>query len=135
MREMTIEATVDNLNTVLGFVDEYLEEINCGMKAQMQIDVAVEEMYVNVANYAYGSGKGMVTVGVDERNEPHAVAIILKDQGVPYDPLAKEDPDITLSANDREIGGLGIYMTKKVMDDILYEYKDGVNILTMIKNL
>lgn len=135
MRELKVEAKVDNLTTVLEFIDELLEQMECGMKTQMQIDVAVEEMFVNVASYAYGDDVGMATIVVDERQNPHAVAITIIDTGVPYDPLAKEDPDVTLSANERQIGGLGIYMVKKSMDDVLYEYTDGQNIFTMIKNL
>lgn len=135
MRELKVEAKVDNLTTVLEFIDELLEQMDCGMKTQMQIDVAVEEMFVNVASYAYGDDVGMATIVVDERQNPHAVAITIIDTGVPYDPLAKEDPDVTLSANERQIGGLGIYMVKKSMDDVLYEYTDGQNIFTMIKNL
>lgn len=135
MSELKVEAKVDNLTTVLEFIDELLEQMECGMKTQMQIDVAVEEMFVNVASYAYGDDVGMATIVVDERQNPHAVAITIIDTGVPYDPLAKEDPDVTLSANERQIGGLGIYMVKKSMDDVLYEYTDGQNIFTMIKNL
>ncbi|MBQ7488730.1 MAG: ATP-binding protein [Clostridia bacterium] len=135
MSELKVEAKVDNLTTVLEFIDELLEQMECSMKTQMQIDVAVEEMFVNVASYAYGDDVGMATIVVDERQNPHAVAITIIDTGVPYDPLAKEDPDVTLSANERQIGGLGIYMVKKSMDDVLYEYTDGQNIFTMIKNL
>ena len=105
------------------------------MKAQMQISVAVEEIFVNIANYAYKPDKGKAIVRVEVTDKPVAVAITFVDHGVPYDPLAKVDPDVTLAAHEREIGGLGIFMTKKIMDDVAYEYRDGQNILTLKKNL
>ena len=135
MKELTLEAKVDSLPQVLAFVDEYLESLDCSMKVQMQIDVAVEEIYVNVASYAYAPKTGPVTISLETEDAPRSVTITFTDSGVPYDPLAKEDPDIRLSADEREIGGLGIFMTKKIMDDVTYTYKDGQNILTLKKNL
>ena len=135
VKELTIEADVNNLEKVLAFVDEQLEVHDCSPKIQMQIDVAVEELFVNIAHYAYNPEIGAATVRVEIQPEPLAVLITFIDNGVPYDPLAKEDPDITLSAEERQIGGLGIYMVKKSMDDITYEYKDGKNILSIKKEL
>lgn len=135
MSELTIEAKTENLEKVLAFVDKHLEEKECAIKVQMQIDVAVEELFVNIAQYAYDSDTGMVTIQVEIQEEPLAVMITFIDNGVPYNPLAKEDPDITLAAEERQIGGLGIYMVKKTMDDITYEYKDGQNILRIRKQL
>lgn len=135
MSELTIEAKTENLEKVLAFVDKHLEEKECAIKVQMQIDVAVEELFVNIAQYAYDSDTGMVTIQVEIQEEPFAVMITFIDNGVPYNPLAKEDPDITLAAEERQIGGLGIYMVKKTMDDITYEYKDGQNILRIRKQL
>ncbi len=135
MAEITIKATVANLEQVLALVDTELEKIDCPMKAQMQIDIAVEELYVNIANYAYAPGEGDATVRVETSQEPRTITITFLDRGVPYDPLAKPDPDVTLSAEERQIGGLGIYMAKKTMDDMRYEYRDGQNILTIVKNL
>ncbi len=131
MRELNIEALTDNLQKVLDFVDGCLEEADCPVKVQMQIDIAVEEIFVNIASYAYtpGTGDANVKVGVAEGR----AKIVFADRGVPYDPLAKEDPDITLSAGERPIGGLGVFMTKKMMDDVFYEHKDGYNILTLVK--
>lgn len=134
-RELTIEALTENLTTVTEFVDQRLEEVDCPMKAQMQIDVALEEIFINIANYAYKPGKGPATVLVDVSEDPLTVTITFVDHGIPYDPLAKEDPDITLPADQRQIGGLGIFMTKKLMDDVVYEYKEGSNILRLIKKL
>ena len=135
MDKITIEAKVDNLNEVLAFVDEKLEANDCPMKVQMQIDVAVEEIFVNIASYAYNPEIGAATICCEVSGDPLVVTISFMDSGVPYDPLAKEDPDVTLSAEERQIGGLGIYMVKKSMDNVSYEYKDGQNIFTIKKSL
>ncbi len=133
--ELVIEAVKENMNAVQAFVDERLEAAGCPMKAQMQIDLAVEEIFVNIASYAYAPDKGNATVRVEVSEDPVTVTITFIDHGVPYDPTAKDDPDITLSADERDIGGLGIFMTKKVMDDVTYEYRNGSNILTLKKKL
>jgi anti-sigma regulatory factor (Ser/Thr protein kinase) len=135
MREMDIAATLENLDTVMAFVDQQLEEVGCSMKAQMQIDIAVEEVYVNIAHYAYNPEVGGVTIRVQIEEDPLAVILTFIDKGKPYDPLAKEDPDVTLAAEDRQIGGLGIFMVKKSMDNVSYEYNEGRNVLTLKKNL
>jgi len=135
MDKITIEAKVDNLNEVLAFVDEKLEANDCPMKVQMQIDVAVEEIFVNIASYAYNPEIGPATISCEVSEDPLEVTISFMDSGVPYDPLAKEDPDVTLSAEERQIGGLGIYMVKKSMDNVSYEYRDGQNIFTIKKSL
>lgn len=135
MKEFDIEARNENLDAVLQFVDEQLEEAGCFMKTQMQIDLAVEEIFVNIANYAYDPEIGPATVRVEVEPDGSAVSITFIDHGVPYDPLAKADPDVSLSAEDRKIGGLGIFLVKKSMDDIKYEYVNGSNILTMKKSL
>ena len=133
--ELVIEASEENLAKVQAFVDEQLEETDCPMKAQMQIGLAVEEIFINIARYAYKPDKGYATVRVEVSEEPVVVTITFVDHGKPYDPLAKADPDVTLSAEDRAIGGLGIFITKKTMDDVVYEYKDGQNILKLKKTL
>lgn len=135
MNELTIEALVENITEVTAFIDERLEELDCPLKAQMQIDVAVDELFGNIAQYAYEQGTGTITVRVEVIEEPLSVVITFIDQGIPYDPLQKEDPDVTLSAEEREIGGLGIFIVKKTMDEVLYEYKDGQNVLKIKKSL
>ena len=135
MKELNIAATVENIETVTDFVNEQLEALDCPMKAQMQIDIAIDELFGNIAHYAYNPEIGKATVRVEVIEDPLAVVITFIDNGVPYDPLAKADPDTTLSAEEREIGGLGIYMVKKSMDDITYEYRDGQNILAIKKKL
>ena len=135
MKEMKIEAKLDNLSSVLAFVDEELEAADVSPKSQMQIDVAVEEMFVNVASYAYqpGSGDVVVQVGLDKSRD--MIVIRLIDHGKPFNPLKKKDPDISLPADLRKIGGLGIYMVKKSMDDMQYEYKDQENVITLYKRV
>lgn len=132
---LKIEAKVDNLDEVLVFVDERLESCDCPMKIQTQIDIAVEEIFVNIASYAYAPGSGNAEIGVEISDDPLEAIIRFVDSGMPYDPLAKEDPDITLPAEERPIGGLGIYMVKQSMDHVEYEHKDGQNIFTIRKNL
>ena len=135
MTELTVAATVENIETVTDFVNEQLEAMACPMKAQMQIDIAIDELFGNIAHYAYNPEIGQATVRVEVAEDPLAVVITFIDNGTPYDPLKKDDPDVTLSAEERDIGGLGIYMVKKSMDEISYEYQDGKNILKIKKNI
>ncbi len=135
MKELEIDATVENIEKVTDFVNELLEQYDCPMKAQMQIDIAIDELFGNIAHYAYNPDVGPATVRVEVTDDPITVIITFIDHGVPYDPLKKADPDITLSAEERDIGGLGIYIVKKSMDDITYEYKDGQNILSIKKKI
>lgn len=135
MKELTINATVENIEKVTAFVDEQLEALDCPMKAQTQIDIAIDELFSNIAHYAYDPEVGPATVRVEVTQDPLAVVVTFIDNGKQYDPLAKEDPDVTLSAEERDIGGLGIYIVKKSMDEITYEYKDGKNILRIKKNI
>lgn len=135
MKEFKTEAITENLHSVLEFIDGQLELIGCPTKPQMQIDISVEEIFVNIARYAYTPGTGKATIRVELYNNPSGIEITFIDRGVPYDPLAKPDPNITLSAKERKIGGLGIFMTKKFMDDLSYEYRDGQNVFSMKKNL
>lgn len=135
MKELTIDATIENIEKVTAFVNETLESYNCPSKAMVQIDIAIDELFGNIANYAYNPDVGPATVRIEIIDNPMAVVITFADNGVPYDPLAKADPDITQSAEERAIGGLGIYLVKKSMDEISYEYKDGKNILKIKKKI
>ncbi|HBI61026.1 MAG TPA: ATP-binding protein [Lachnospiraceae bacterium] len=133
MKELTIDATIENIAAVTDFVDGQLEQLGCPVKTQTQLDIAIDELFSNIANYAYYPEIGTATIRVEVTGDSLAVVITFIDNGVPYNPLAKADPDITLSAEQREIGGLGIYMVKKTMDDISYEYRAGQNILRIKK--
>ncbi|MGN1368027.1 MAG: ATP-binding protein [Aristaeellaceae bacterium] len=134
-QEITVMAEVANLETVTAFVDECLERFDCSPRAQIQMNVAVDELFSNIVHYAYPSDTGAVTVRVEITGEPTAAIITFIDSGIPYDPLSCKDPDITLSAEERQIGGLGIYMVKKSMDEITYQYLDGKNVLRIKKYL
>ena len=135
MKELVIAADRNNLLKVQSFIDEQLEDAGCPMLTQIAIDVAVEEIFVNIASYAYDQEIGVAVVQVEMLNEPLSVEITFIDNGKQYDPLANPDPDTTLAAKERKKGGLGIYMVKNSMDDMRYEYRDGKNILTIKKNL
>ena len=135
MKELTIAALVENIDVVTGFVNEQLEALDCSVKAQTQIDIAIDELFGNIAHYAYNPDVGPATVRVKVTEEPLSVIITFIDGGVPYDPLIAADPDTTLSAEERAIGGLGIFMVKKIMDEIAYRYEGGKNILTIRKKI
>ena len=135
MKELTLAATLENIETVTDFVNEQLEALDCPMKAQLQIDIAIDELFSNIARYAYAPGTGEATVRVEAFANPSAVVITFIDRGMPYNPLEKEDPDDTLSADERQSGGLGVYMVKKSMDSMAYEYRDGQNMLSITKVL
>ena len=133
--ELTVEAVMENLPQVMEMTDRRLDGLVCSAKARRQVKIALEELYVNVASYAYAPKTGPVTVAVKTETEPPAITITLIDKGVPYDPLQKPDPDRSLDFEDRPVGGMGIYMVKQSMDDMEYAYRDGKNILTIRKNL
>ncbi len=133
MKQIKVKADTAELDNVLSFADAILEELGCSVKAQMQIDIAIEEIFVNIAHYAYPESEGEAVIYVEPGEGP-SVTITFEDEGIQYDPLKNEDPDITLSAEDRPIGGLGIFMVKKSMDEVSYEYKDGKNRLTIKKS-
>ena len=135
MRTLEIEAKTENLDEVIGFIDGVLEEYGCPMKTQLQIELTVEEVFINIASYAYAPNIGNAKISVEVNGETAAVTMIFEDSGIPYDPLAKEDPDVTLPVSERGIGGLGIFLVKKNMNDVKYEYRDGKNILTLTKSL
>ena len=135
MKELTIEATVENIAAVTDFVNAELESLGCPMKAQLQIDVAIDELFGNIAHYAYNPETGPATVRVEVEEDPMSVVVTFIDHGKPYDPLSRDDPDVTLSAEEREIGGLGVFLVKKTMDDVSYEYRNGQNILKIKKNI
>lgn len=135
MKELTLAAVKENITPVTMFVDEQLEALDCSMKAQMQIDVALDELFANIANYAYPGGAGDATIQTDFEPAERIFSITFIDSGIPYDPLAKPDPDVTLSAEERSIGGLGIFLVKKTMDDMIYRYENNQNILTIRKKI
>lgn len=135
MQELTIGALISNLPQVLAFVDGALEEAGCNPKAQMQLDIAVEEMFVNIAHYAYAPGTGDAVIRVSFEEETRMFSVTFLDSGTPFNPLERDNPDVTLNAEEREIGGLGIFMVRKSMDEILYAFENGQNSLTLKKRI
>ncbi len=134
VKSITLDAITENLATVTDFINDELGRHDCSPKTLMQLDIAIDEIFGNIASYAYAPGTGKVTVQIRVDDKARAVRITFIDGGVPYNPLAKEDPNVKLSAEERKIGGLGIFLVKKSMDDMSYEYKDGKNRLTLVKN-
>lgn len=135
MTNKTFPAKTESLSDVLGYVEQTLDSFECPMKIQTAICVAIEEVFVNVAHYAYPESVGDMTLHIDFDVESRVITFRMSDKGVPFDPLKKPDPDITLSAEEREIGGLGIFIAKNTMDSLTYAYENGENILTMIKKI
>jgi anti-sigma regulatory factor (Ser/Thr protein kinase) len=135
MESKTFPAKTEALTDLLAFVEQILEKHECAMKLQTAICVAIEEVFVNVAHYGYGEGQGDVKFDITFDKKTRNITFRMADKGVPFDPLKKPDPDITLSADEREIGGLGIFITKKTMDQVTYTYENNENILTMVKKM
>ena len=133
MEKLTIQATIENLPAVTEFIISSLEEKDCPIKIIMQMELVIEEVFVNVANYAYTPNVGDVTIYKNFSENPRTLDLTFADSGTPYNPLDHEDPDTTLAAEDRDIGGLGIFLVKKNVDSIDYQRKDGQNILHMKK--
>lgn len=132
MKELTIEAKTENLETVRKFIKAELQAADCPMKPRAHIYLAVEEIFVNIAHYAYEPETGGTVVRIDIGDE---VVVEFEDGGKPYNPLEKDDPDITAGLEERPIGGLGIFMVKNVMDAVEYRHKDNKNILVIKKAL
>ncbi len=135
MKKIKIKARREQLESVLMFLEEELSSIKHNTKNKIQLFIAVEELFVNIASYAYYPSEGDVEIDIDTDNGNNIVYVTFIDSGKAYNPLEREDPDVTLSAKERKIGGLGIYMVKKSMDDMSYEYKNGCNILKIGKKM
>lgn len=128
-RTIELEAQTDKLDTLLTLLEKDLEAAECPQETRTVVEICAEEIFVNIASYAYGEETGMARI--EERIEERRISICFQDRGTPYNPLEKKDPDTTLSAEDRQIGGLGIFMVKNMMDTVEYAYEDGCNRLTM----
>ena len=133
MEKITVDAVLENLQTVIDFATEKLEERDCSMKVVMQTELVIEEIFVNIASYAYHPEIGPATFCMEFEENPHALLMTFIDGGKPYNPLEQDAPDTTLGVDEREIGGLGIFLVRKNVDEISYEYADGKNILRMKK--
>ncbi len=135
MESITVPASLNQLDTVQEFVSERLEQYDCPMKAMMAIEIAVEEIFVNIANYAYRPEVGEATVCCEVSQDPLKVTIQFLDHGKPFNPLEKDDADTSQEALLEREGGLGILMVKKSMDSVSYSYENGKNILTILKKM
>jgi len=130
MNEIILEAKTDNIDKVMDFINEQLGD--CPMKVRNKIEIAVDEIFSNIANYAYQPEVGGVTVRVAVDSD---ISIEFEDSGFAYDPLSKDDPDVTLPVGERKVGGLGVFMVKKIMDSVEYRREGDKNILTIQKSL
>ena len=135
MKELTVDAVLENIPAVTAFIDGQLEALDCPLKAQMQIDVAIDELFSNIARYAYPKGAGQATVGFVFSPEERVCSVVFTDSGTPFNPLTQDEPDTSVPADERPIGGLGIFLVKKTMDAIDYRRENGRNILTIRKKL
>ena len=135
MKQLSLPAERENIPEVIDFVNRELDELDCPEKTKTQISIAIDELYGNIASYAYGEEGGEVTVLVDYDSSTGAVSISFQDEGKPFNPLECGAPDVALSARERKVGGLGIFLVRKSMDEVRYEYRDGKNILTIRKTL
>ncbi len=135
LKELTVDATVENVRAVTDFVGEVLEQADCPQKTRRQLNIVVDEVFSNIAQYAYGSALGTATVKAGLEEDGRTLVLIFQDGGMPYDPLSAKDPDTSLSAKDRPMGGLGILLVKKLMDEKTYVYENGQNVLTLRKKI
>ena len=135
IRELVVDAKIGNIIEITKFVDSVLDEYGCELKPKLQIDVAIDEIASNIALYAYRGNDGFIKTQIELLEDGNRVMMRFIDGGMPFDPLKHGAPDITASARDRVVGGLGIHIMKKTMDDVVYEYNGGKNILTLTKTI
>ena len=135
MRELRVDASLENMEKVQKFIQDELMDYELSLKTENEINIAIEEIFVNIASYAYTDGDGNATLAFGFDENERLMTLVIKDSGVPFNPLERAEPDISLSADEREIGGLGIFITKKTMDTVSYAYENGNNILTMTKKI
>lgn len=135
MKELTVEATTENIETVTDFVSVELEQIDCPMKIQAQISIVIDELFGNIARYAYQPETGTATVQLYTEENPLTVILIFSDNGIPFNPLEQEEPDIHADLKNRKPGGMGIFLVKKLMDLVEYSYQNGQNIVLIKKTI
>jgi anti-sigma regulatory factor (Ser/Thr protein kinase) len=130
---LEFDTNIENVDVLTETTNEVLAELGCPKKATVQIDIARDELFSNISHYAYGGALGKAYVSIDALPNNEGVSITLEDEGLPFDPLTHEEPDVTLGVEERSIGGLGIFLVRRTMDDMRYEYADGRNKLTIVK--
>ena len=132
MDKIVLESKMENIKKVIEFVNSKIEKCNFKEKEKLEINIAIDELFGNIVKYAYGEEVGIVEVQVKVKENPLEVEITFIDSGTKYNPLEREEPNIEANLNERKIGGLGIFIARKLMDEIKYEYKDGKNVLSII---
>ena len=133
MSECVLEAKIDNIYKLSNFLEGELSKLDVSTAEDMKMNLVMEELFVNIANYAYAPKYGNCTICAEVFPEQNAIEITLIDTGIPFNPLKRKDPDVTLSARERKVGGLGIFMAKQEVDDISYRRENGQNILWLRK--
>lgn len=131
-RKMELEARSENLYTLLDSLEEALKAVGCPQETVLAVAISAEEIFTNIVSYAYPGGTGMVTAEL--YTEDGRAKIRFTDAGTPFNPLTEKKPDLGAAAEEREPGGLGIYLVRAMMDQVEYSREDGRNHLTMIKN-
>jgi anti-sigma regulatory factor (Ser/Thr protein kinase) len=134
-RELQIDAVGDNAALAIDFVTSCMESLSHQERSEVEMSIAVDEIFSNVAYYAYGENVGVVTIAVDINEDERAVSVAFIDEGLAYDPLGATDPDILLSDDERTVGGYGIFLVKKIMDEVTYRRAGNKNILTVTKHV
>ena len=134
MKELKVKAIDENLTEVLDMVENFLEG-QCSQEVKNEILISIDELFINIAHYAYGEEVGDAAIRLELLAQPKRLKITMIDQGIPFNPLEKEDPDIDLTLEERKIGGLGIFMVKDYMDHLEYFYQNNSNTLILEKNL
>lgn len=133
MKRLTVHADIQNLSEIFEFIVEELPEDSQNGKLQQDIELICEEIFVNICNYAYGDKTGMAEIETDISEGK--LTIIFRDSGIPFNPLTRQNPDISLPPEERNIGGLGIYLVKRLADEVSYRYDENTNILTVVKKI
>ncbi len=133
MKELTVDAKPGSLSEIKTFVAGELEAMGCPENTGKQLLIVVDEIFANIANYAYEGEEGYAVVHLEAGSEPRSVVMTFLDSGIPFDPLTMKAPDTSLKARERKIGGLGIFMVRKLTDEVSYEYADGKNMLKVMK--
>lgn len=131
--KIIVPAALNQIAPVTEMINKKMEELNCSLRTRMHIRVAVDEIISNIVHYAYGNRRGTINVEVEAEENPPYLSITFIDQGVPFNPLTARDPELAGSAKQRPVGGLGLYIVKKTMDMVYYEYKNNSNILIIRK--
>jgi len=134
-KSIELDATLENWKSVKNFLKEILVEKNCSRDDERTLQMAIEEIYCNIVNYAYAPHVGKVKIVGHFENDECVIILQFIDEGKPFNPLEKDEPDFTIAPEDREVGGFGIFIVREMVDNMSYEYKDRKNILTLKKNL